>query len=107
MSNVHDRLVFLGIHGHALALDRRTGREAWRTPLKGDFVNLVLLGDDLLAATQGEIFCLDPATGRVRWHNPLKGMRFGIATIAAQAARIAPIAPAAEQQRRTEADSSG
>jgi hypothetical protein len=61
MSTVNDRLVFVGIHGHALGLDRRTGRQAWRTPLKGDFVNLVLLGDDLLATTRGAASTPPPA----------------------------------------------
>ena len=64
-------------------LDRNTGRELWRTPLKGwDFVNLTLDDTDLFATTKGEIFCLDPSTGKIRWNNPLKGLGLGLATIA-------------------------
>jgi outer membrane protein assembly factor BamB len=63
-------LVFIGMYGEVLALDRTTGGEVWRTNLKGaEFVNVVLHEGDLFAATKGEMFCLDPATGRQRWHN--------------------------------------
>lgn len=75
-------LVFLGIAGNVVALDRVTGEEVWRTRLKGDFVNVVQLESDLYATAAGELFCLDPTTGRVRWQNPLKGLGRGMATIA-------------------------
>ena len=102
MNSVSDRLVFVGINGHAIALDRATGRDVWRARLKGHFVNLVLFGEDLFATAQGEIFCLDPETGMIRWNNRLKGMGYGLATVAAPAA---PIAPAAEQEQRDESTS--
>ena len=75
-------LLFIGISGTVLALDRATGEEVWRTPLKGDFVNVVLDGGTLFAATKGELFCLDPATGSVRWQNALRGLGRGLITIA-------------------------
>ena len=59
--------IYVGIRGTVLALDRATGSEAWRADLKGsDFVNLVLDGDRVLAATKGEeFFCLDAVTGKI------------------------------------------
>jgi hypothetical protein len=76
-------VMYLGIRGTVVALDRRTGAELWRTPLKGgDFVNLAIDGDSLFATARGEIYCLDPITGRVRWNNPLKGLGWGLVTIA-------------------------
>jgi outer membrane protein assembly factor BamB len=76
-------LIFIGIAGKILALDRSTGRELWRTDLKGgDFTNVVLQDGDLFATTKGELFCLDPATGAIRWQNPLKGLGRGLVTIA-------------------------
>ena len=76
-------LVFIGISGSVLALDRNTGAEVWRAKLKiGDFVNVVLLDGSLYATARGELFCLDPATGRLRWQNPLKGLGRGLITIA-------------------------
>jgi outer membrane protein assembly factor BamB len=76
-------LLYIGINGHAIALDRATGVEIWRTPLKGDFVNVVELDGALYATGSGELFCLDPFTGNIRWHNPLKGLGRGLVSIAA------------------------
>jgi len=76
-------LIFIGIGGNVVALDRATGDESWRVPLKGlDFVNVVLQDGDLFATTKGELFCLDRATGAVRWQNSLKGLGRGLVTIA-------------------------
>jgi outer membrane protein assembly factor BamB len=76
-------LVFIGIAGTVVALDRATGAEVWRTALKGtDFVNVALQDGDLYAAARGELFRLDPTTGNIRWQNPLKGLGRGLVTIA-------------------------
>ncbi len=76
-------MIFIGIKGTVLALDRTTGTEIWRSELKGaDLVNVWFDEETLLAAAQGELFCLDPATGQVRWRNPLKGLGWGLLTIA-------------------------
>jgi len=67
-------LVFVGIKGSVVALNRATGQQVWATRLKGsDFVNVTLQQGILLASCCGEIFCLDPLTGKALWHNPLKG----------------------------------
>jgi outer membrane protein assembly factor BamB len=79
----NSNLLFIGIRGSVLALDRATGQTVWATKLKGgDFVNLVLDGGDLYATARGEVSCLDPATGNIRWTNPLKGYGLGLAAIA-------------------------
>ena len=76
--------LFVGIKGHAMALDRATGAERWKTKLRGgDFVHLVTDGQRLYATTQGEVFCVDGATGSVLWRNPLKGMGLGLASLLA------------------------
>ncbi|HEY7087278.1 MAG TPA: PQQ-binding-like beta-propeller repeat protein [Tepidisphaeraceae bacterium] len=76
-------ILYLGVRGTVVALDRVSGHEYWRTPLKGwDFVNLTLEGDSLFAATRGEVFCLDPMTGQIRWNNPLRGLGYGLICIA-------------------------
>ncbi len=75
-------LVFVGIRGSVVALNRHTGEQVWATRLKGwDFVNVVLEGNRILASSYGEIFCLDALTGKGRWHNPLKGYGRGLAAI--------------------------
>jgi outer membrane protein assembly factor BamB len=76
-------LVFIGIAGTVLALNRSTGQEVWRAELKGsDFVNIALQDGDLYATAKGELFCLDPTTGNIRWQNPLKRLGRGLVTIA-------------------------
>jgi hypothetical protein len=76
-------LLIIGIAGTVVALDRATGKEAWRTKLKGyDFVNVSLQAGDVYATAMGEIYCLDSATGQVRWTNELKGLGHGLIAIA-------------------------
>ena len=76
-------MIFIGIHGCAVALDRATGQEVWRTELKGsDFVTVALTGRDLLAATKGRLYCLETATGTLRWQNELSGLGWGLVSIA-------------------------
>jgi len=83
-------LIYVGIRGYVLALDRATGTEVWRTTLKGqDFINLALTDGELLATARGELYCLDPATGMIRWHNPLKGLGWGLVSIATGEGRSA------------------
>lgn len=77
-----DQLVFVGLNGYALALDRDTGEIVWSNDkLESGPVTLLLDGDRLIASTGGYIFCLDPLTGEVKWNNPLKG--YGLAAPAA------------------------
>ena len=97
-------LIFVGIGGRVTALDRTTGKIVWTTLLKGgDFVNVALQKDLLLATCHGEVFCLDPATGAKRWHNPLKGFGTGLATLAAEGIGAGDNLPLmAEKRRRDE-----
>lgn len=80
-------IVYVGLKSTVTALDRRTGAEVWRTPLKTgvgrstSFVTLHRDGDLLYAGVGGELFALDPKSGAVLWHNPLKGFGYGIPSI--------------------------
>ena len=98
------QLIYIGIKGSLIALNRATGRQVWATHLKGsDFVNVVLQDGALLATCEGEVFCLDPLTGAGLWHNPLKGFGTGLATIAAELNPATGNALAlAEKRRRDE-----
>src|SRR6266478_1169377 len=76
-------LVFIGIKGSVVALNRANGEQVWATRLKGtDFVNVVVEDESVLATTNGEIYSLNPVMGDVLWHNQLKGYGTGLATIA-------------------------
>lgn len=77
MPNIN-QLVFVGLNGYALALDRDTGEIVWsNNQMKSGYVTLLLDGDRLIASTNGYLYCLDPLTGEIRWHNPLSGYGMG------------------------------
>lgn len=76
-----DQLIFVGLNGYAVALDRETGEIVWSCDeMKSGFVTLLLDGDRLIVSTNGYIYCLDPLTGRVQWNNRMKGYGGGTPT---------------------------
>jgi outer membrane protein assembly factor BamB len=76
-----DQLIFVGLNGYAVALDRDTGEIVWsNNELKSGYVTLLLDGDRLIVSTNGYLFCLDPLTGQTMWHNPMKGYGMGTPT---------------------------
>ena len=101
-------IVYLGLKAAVIALDRRTGGEVWRTPLKGGvgrstlFVTLHRDGDILYAGVAGEVWALDPKTGALLWHNPLKGLGYGVVSILGDSddARLSSPSPAAAEAKR-------
>jgi outer membrane protein assembly factor BamB len=96
-------LIFIGIKGSVVAIDRATGTQVWSTHLKGtDFVNVVFCNDELYAAARGEIFCVDQGTGSIRWRNPLKGFGFGLMTIAAPGAQESQTTVVQKRRREQE-----
>lgn len=96
-------LIFVGIKGKVVALDRATGQQVWATHLKGvDLVNVVVQDGMVLAICHGEVFRLDPLTGDGIWHNPLRGFGIGLATIAAEQTPGNAAVVLAEKRRRDE-----
>jgi outer membrane protein assembly factor BamB len=92
-------MIVVGIGGYAVAIDRATGSEIWRTKLRGsDFVNVAVDGRDVFASTRGRLYCLDATTGTIRWENELKGLGYGLVGIAGAGA-----VTAAEARRREQA----
>ncbi len=97
---VTSSLIYVGIKGCVVALDRATGTQVWLASLRGsEFVNVFLGDTDLYAATKGELFCLDPATGHIRWRNPLRGLGWGLVSIAAPCIQFNQT-PMFEQRKR-------
>jgi outer membrane protein assembly factor BamB len=104
-----DRLIFVGLNGYALALDRKTGEIVWsNSEMHSGYVSLLLDGDRLVVSTGGYIYCLDPLTGQTLWHNPLKGYGMSAPTalvsVHGQSAQVLT-AQAAAQQRSAAASS--
>lgn len=95
-------LLFIGLKGSVVALNRATGEKVWATHLKGyDFVSVVLEDDRLYATSYGEVFCLDPFTGEGLWHNQLKSFGTGLASITTGTGQSCePTAAVAEKRRR-------
>jgi outer membrane protein assembly factor BamB len=78
-----DQLIFVGLRGYVIALDRDTGDIVWdNSELDSGPISLLLDGDRLIVSTNGYIYCLNPLTGRVVWNNPLRGYGIGIAHLA-------------------------
>jgi outer membrane protein assembly factor BamB len=76
-----DQLIFVGLNGYALALDRENGTIVWSNDqMQSGYVSLLLDGDRLIVSTNGYMYCLDPLTGDILWHNPLKGYGIGTPT---------------------------
>jgi outer membrane protein assembly factor BamB len=73
-----EQLIYVGLNGYALALDRDTGEIAWsNNEMRSGYVHLLLDGDRLIVSTNGYMYCLDPLTGKTMWHNPLTGYGMG------------------------------
>ena len=94
-------VVFVGIKGAVLAVDRDSGHTQWTTNLKGsDFVTVILQDDCLFAASRGRLYRLDPGSGHILWSNDLPGLGWGIVSIAGAAQ--APAAGEADRRRRAQ-----
>ena len=103
-----DQLIFVGLNGYALALDRDTGEIVWSNDqMKSGYVSLLLDGDRLIASTNGYMYCLDPLTGDILWHNPLRGYGIGAPTaIVSVRGRSNDILPQQVEDRRAREASS-
>jgi outer membrane protein assembly factor BamB len=100
---VRSSFIFLGVKGRVIALDRATGQQLWNTELKaGDFVNLVVDEELVIAATRGEVFGLDANSGKILWRNGLPGMGFGLISVAT-ANGVSSGLTALEKKRRDDA----
>ncbi len=104
------QLIFIGLNGYALALDRDTGEIVWsNNQMRSGYVSLLLDGDRLIVSTNGYMYCLDPLTGRILWHNPLTGYGLGAPTsLASVRGQSSPslIEQAAEDVARASSSSS-
>lgn len=80
-----DDIIYIGMKGSVLAIEKMTGMELWRTHLKSShFVVVVLDGELIIAHTKGELFGIDARSGKVIWQNSLEGMGYGYATVASR-----------------------
>lgn len=100
-----DQLIFVGLNGYALALDRDTGEIVWSNDkMNSGYVTLLLDGDRLIVSLQGYTYCLDPTSGEQRWYNELKGMGTGVPCLASARGNTTPqlFAVLAEYERQSQ-----
>lgn len=103
-----ERLLFVGTHGHVLALEKTTGQRVWERSLPRtgySVVSIVYEDGALYCASGGRVFALDPATGDVRWENYLPGMGSGLVYLTTMQSNdteavMATLAAQVEQRRR-------
>ena len=77
--------LFLGIKGHVVCLNKKTGSELWRKKLRSSTItNIIFDGDSVLAYSNGHLFSLDPDTGDQLWENQLNGLGYGYCMIASE-----------------------
>ena len=75
--------LYIGVKGHVVCLDKRTGKEIWKTHLKSSgLTNLVVQDDLVIAHTKGELYALKLTDGAILWNNPLTGLGYGYCLIA-------------------------
>jgi len=101
-------LVFVGLNGRVVALQRDTGDLVWKWAPKttaAGFVAFVVDGDRLFVSDNGYIYCLDAMTGDELWHNPLTGFGTGIAMLATATVGSGQPAPAAAMAAQQAAQS--
>lgn len=78
-----EQLIFIGLNGCVVALDRATGEVVWsNNEMNSGYVSLLLDGDQLIVSTNGYIYCIAPLTGEILWHNPLSGYGEGATALA-------------------------
>jgi outer membrane protein assembly factor BamB len=103
-------ILYVGVKGHVVAIDKATGGTLWKTKLKGGltsgerFVSLLVQEGRVFAHTYGEVFCLDQATGAVLWNNRLEGLGYEIATLASEGAPSPSLAAMVAQRKSRDHD---
>lgn len=94
-----DQLIFVGLNGYVIALDRKNGEIVWsNNEMKSGYVSLLLDGDQLIASTNGYIYCLSPLTGKILWDNPLSGYGQGVTALVSVRGTSEQILPQAAQK---------
>jgi len=95
---MRERVLFIGVGSHVVAIRPSDGQEIWRRKLKmSAFVTVHAEGDLVWAGAAGELFCLDGTTGAIRWRNKLKGLGSGLVSLSGASAVEAAAAMAAAQ----------
>ena len=81
--------LYLGIKGHVVCIDKQTGKELWKTKLKGmSITNVFYDKKSIFAYASGHLFCLDADFGKIIWKNTLNGYGYGSCIFASKDSTI-------------------
>ena len=106
-------LLYVGIKGQVVAIDKQTGATRWQTRLKGGltsgerFVSLLVQDGRVYAHTYGELFCVDQETGAILWRNGLDGLGYDPATLASEGIPSSSVAALMALRKRRSGDADG
>lgn len=99
--------LFLGINNHVICVNKKDGREFWKTKLRSSTItNVYYEANNVFAYSGGHLFCLDAQNGSVVWENQLKGLGYGTCIIASEHQSSAVIASQVATQQTSAAASS-
>ncbi len=104
-----DKSLFIGVCGTIISIEKETGKELWRTHLKGyEFVIFTVDDNSIYVHTSGHLFCIDKKNGKILWKNDLKGLGNGFASILAdsEANSISSIVQQIKAQQAADTDAS-
>jgi hypothetical protein len=77
-------VLYVGIKGHVVAIDKQSGRELWRTKLGGyTLVNILIDTEMIFAYAKGHVFGMN-FSGKVLWDNGMTGLGYNMALLATQ-----------------------
>lgn len=77
--------LYLGINGHVVCINKKTGEEIWKTKLKSSQLTNVCYEDGFVYAySSGHLFCVNAQTGEIAWTNKLPGLGYGYCIIATE-----------------------
>lgn len=92
--------LFIGVGGHVVAIDPRSGAEMWRVKLKGSGIATVaVIRGKLYGAAGGELSQIEMATGTILWQNKLKGLGLGVVAFPNAADEVIAAAAIEAEQR--------
>ncbi len=102
-----DKLL-LGIKGHAVCVNKKTGDKLWSTKLKSTsgVTNIFVEDDSVFAYSGGHLFCLDLKSGTIKWENKLEGMGYGPCIMASESQNPSVVASHFAAQQASAASAS-
>jgi len=75
--------IYLGTGSYVVCLDKRSGKELWRTKLKKTGLLTIAVVDDLVVAhARGSVYGLSKNDGVILWENGLPGLGYNYCIIA-------------------------